>query len=87
MYKNLEPQHKGHFIETLATNHAVDHERVSNAAKSVVDLTDKIPVKLSKCEENLRNALSPQYSWLFNRIGRLENGVKFLVDFRTDILV
>lgn len=87
MYKCLEPQHRGHFILTLATNHAVDHDRVHSAAQSLVELTDKIPAKLSKSEDNLRNALSPQYSWLFNRIGRLENGVKFLVDLRTDILV
>lgn len=38
-------------------------------------------------ERNLRNVLTPDYQWLFIMIGRLENGVKFLVDLRTDILV
>ena len=38
-------------------------------------------------ERNLKNALTPDYQWLFIIIGRLESGVKFLVDLRTDILV
>lgn len=40
-----------------------------------------------KLEEKLKNSLTPQYSWLFMHIGRLERGVKFLVDLRTDVLV
>ena len=40
-----------------------------------------------KTEHQLKTALSPQYLWLFKYIGRLEDGVKFLVDFRTDVLV
>jgi malonyl-CoA decarboxylase len=38
-------------------------------------------------EEKLRAALIPKYQWLFSQVGRLENGVKFMVDLRTDILV
>jgi malonyl-CoA decarboxylase len=38
-------------------------------------------------EEKLRIALIPKYQWLFSQVGRLDNGVKFLVDLRTDILV
>lgn len=38
-------------------------------------------------ERNLKNILVPDYQWLFLIIGRLESGVKFLVDLRTDILV
>jgi hypothetical protein len=40
-----------------------------------------------KAEEWLKNLLTPQYSWFFVHVGRLERGVKFLVDVRTDILV
>jgi len=43
--------------------------------------------QIIKIQERLRNALTPQYSWLFSHVGRLENGVKFLVDLRTDVLV
>lgn len=38
-------------------------------------------------EERLRHTLIPQYQQLFSKIGRLEGGVKFLVDMRADILV
>lgn len=38
-------------------------------------------------EEKLRGALVPKSQWLFTQIGRLENGVKFLVDMRVDLLV
>jgi len=38
-------------------------------------------------EEKLRNSLVPKYHWLFSQMGRLENGVKFLVDLRADLLV
>lgn len=50
------------------------------------DLTPGSAVSL-KAEEQLKVVLTPQYSWLFKFIGRLENGVKFLVDLRTDVLV
>lgn len=38
-------------------------------------------------EERLRGALNAKYQLLFNQIGRIEGGVKFLVDMRADILV
>ena len=38
---------------------------------------------LPRLEEEMREALTPPYIWLFKRIGQLEGGVKFLVDLRT----
>lgn len=38
-------------------------------------------------EERLRHTLIPQYQQLFSKIGRIDGGVKFLVDMRADILV
>jgi malonyl-CoA decarboxylase len=38
-------------------------------------------------EERLRHTLIPQYQQLFSKIGRINGGVKFLVDMRADILV
>lgn len=38
-------------------------------------------------ERTLKNVLTPAYHWLFFIIGRLQHGVKFLVDLRTDVLV
>ena len=38
-------------------------------------------------ERTLKDALTPPYHWLFTRVGRLEHGVKFLVDLRANVLV
>lgn len=38
-------------------------------------------------ERNLKNVLTAAYHWLFIIMGRLEYGVKFLIDLRKDILV
>ena len=43
--------------------------------------------QLLRAEDRLRHALIPRYQHLFTQISRLEAGVKFLVDLRTDILV
>jgi malonyl-CoA decarboxylase len=48
---------------------------------------ESIRRQIMKAEERLKNLLTPQYSWLFVHVGRLERGVKFLVDLRTDVLV
>lgn len=38
-------------------------------------------------ERTLKDVLTPAYHWLFVIIGRLQHGVKFLVDLRKDVLV
>lgn len=38
-------------------------------------------------ERTLKDVLTPAYHWLFVIMGRLEGGVKFLVDLRNDVLV
>ena len=43
--------------------------------------------QMIKFEDKLKVLLTPQYLNLFKLIGRLEKGVKFLVDMRTDVLV
>jgi malonyl-CoA decarboxylase len=48
---------------------------------------ESIRRQIVKAEERLKSLLTPQYSWLFVHVGRLERGVKFLVDLRTDVLV
>ena len=42
---------------------------------------------IGKSEDRLRHVLSPLHMQLFNLIGQLEGGVKFLVDLRADLLV
>ncbi len=47
------------------------------------DLSDTGAARL---EDQLREALTPPYLWLFRRIGQLEGGVKFLVDLRAQLI-
>ena len=42
---------------------------------------------IGKSEDRLRHVLNPLYMQLFNLIGQLEGGIKFLVDLRADFLV
>ena len=42
---------------------------------------------IGKNEDRLRHVLNPLYMQLFNLIGQLEGGIKFLVDLRADLLV
>lgn len=40
-----------------------------------------------KSMERLRSAMTPRYQNLLQQIGRIEGGVKFIVDMRSDLLV
>jgi len=84
-YKSLFKPHRESYLRVLATNYAVDHQKIHKAMNQLKDLEPGSLGSL-KAEEQLKVVLTPQYSWLFKYIGRLENGVKFLVDLRTDLL-
>ncbi|XP_023708296.1 malonyl-CoA decarboxylase, mitochondrial isoform X2 [Cryptotermes secundus] len=90
-YKCLLKTHRDGVLKVLASDHAVDHQMVCKAATSLIHIEQKHENEsnrrqIMKAEEWLKNLLTPQYSWLFIHMGRLERGVKFLVDLRTDIL-
>jgi len=87
LYKALDKHLKCHFINSMAKEFSVDSDKVKTAATNVFEVADSNPARLAKSYDSLRNSLTPHYSHLFKRIGRLENGVKFLVDLRTDVLV
>ncbi|XP_078036562.1 malonyl-CoA decarboxylase, mitochondrial isoform X4 [Augochlora pura] len=70
----------------LASEYAIQHNNVYNMAKKLVSEEPNNETRILSYERNLKNILIPNYQWLFIIIGRLENGVKFLVDLRTDIL-
>ena len=42
---------------------------------------------MMRWEDKLRQALQPSYHWVASQVSRLAGGVKFLVDFRRDLLV
>nr|CAD7446366.1 unnamed protein product [Timema bartmani] len=83
-YKSLLKPHKEGFLKELSRNHAVDHHQVQATARTLIGLEDSLDERqVLKAEERLKMQLTPQYSWLFIHLGRLERGVKFLVDMRT----
>ncbi|XP_021913341.1 malonyl-CoA decarboxylase, mitochondrial-like isoform X2 [Zootermopsis nevadensis] len=90
-YKYLLKSHRDGFLKVLACDHAVDHQMVCKAAESLLSIEQKPDDEcnrrqIMKGEEQLKSLLTPQYAWLFVHVGRLERGVKFLVDLRTDVL-
>nr|CAD7394593.1 unnamed protein product [Timema cristinae] len=86
-YKCLLKPHKEGFLKELSRNHAVDHHQVQATARTLIGLEDSLDERqVLKVEGRLKMHLTPQYSWLFIHLGRLERGVKFLVDMRTDVL-
>nr|CAD7261295.1 unnamed protein product [Timema shepardi] len=87
-YKSLLKPHKEGILKELSRNHAVDHHQVQATARTLIGLEDSLDERqVLKVEGRLKMHLTPQYSWLFIHLGRLERGVKFLVDMRTDVLV
>lgn len=84
-YTELDEDEKPYFLTSLAKNHNVDRTLVKQFAKSFLENIDNGSSTV-KVEDKLRSSLTPKYSWLFSQIGKLDGGVKFLVDLRTDIL-
>ncbi|XP_076287830.1 malonyl-CoA decarboxylase, mitochondrial isoform X2 [Lasioglossum baleicum] len=85
-YCKSEKEDRQKLLCTLAFKYAVQHNDVHNLAKKLVSEEPDNERRIFSHERNLKNILIPDYQWLFLIIGRLENGVKFLVDLRTDIL-
>ncbi|XP_066601656.1 malonyl-CoA decarboxylase, mitochondrial-like [Prorops nasuta] len=74
------------FLLTLSSKFGVQHKNVIETAKKMVDTEINNERRMISCEKILKNSLIPPYQWLFIMIGRLEHGVKFLVDIRKDVL-
>ena len=71
------------FLRWLASR-SVDRAAVASAAKEYSSLSS--PDLSGGLEDRLRSALTPEYLWLFQRVGQLPGGVKFLVDLRADLI-
>lgn len=85
-YSHLAEEEKMIFLKLLSHHYGVNQNSVINVARSVVAAQERGEAILLKAEERLRNSLISQYQTLFSKIGRIEGGVKFLVDMRADIL-
>lgn len=65
----------------------VDYDALCDAFDHIGKERNGTNVENIKYEEKLRSLLVPKYHWIFLHIGRIEHGVKFLVDLRTEIRV
>jgi malonyl-CoA decarboxylase len=83
-YLTLNAQGRKRFLHLLAKEFDVDSQAVEEAARDRLESTDP-DVKRRKNRE-LRQLLEPRYSHLLRQFNGLQEGVKFLVDLRADLL-
>ncbi|KAE9551298.1 hypothetical protein FO519_005478 [Halicephalobus sp. NKZ332] len=77
-YKCLDKTKKKNFISFLASDCSVDHSLLKSAISKYE--------RNSHAFTNVKNAATPLYSKIFQSIGNLDSGVKFVCDFRGDVL-
>ncbi|XP_014216626.1 malonyl-CoA decarboxylase, mitochondrial-like [Copidosoma floridanum] len=85
-YNALNTDDRSKFLLLLARKYTIDHEKICEIAKRIACTKPNDPSQLISREKALKEALVAPYHWLFALIGRLESGVKFLVDFRANVL-
>ncbi|GAB1605850.1 malonyl-CoA decarboxylase, mitochondrial-like [Argonauta hians] len=84
-YEKLMPQEKSIFLQILSHDYGINQHAVMKMSKKFID-SKSSELNLLRAGEMLRNTLIPRYKHLFVNIGRIEGGVKFLVDLRCDVL-
>ncbi|KAF3689099.1 Malonyl-CoA decarboxylase, mitochondrial [Channa argus] len=85
-YRSLTKEEKLNFLTKLSQDFGVDHKSVSELAVKLLDNQLRDLSTILQVEDRLRYSLTPRYKQLLNHISRVENGVKFLVDLRADVL-
>jgi malonyl-CoA decarboxylase len=86
-YYSSNRETKNKFLNYIADSLSVDVTQATNAinfyhsTKSRAEIQDSV-IAIDK----LRTHLKPRYLSLFNQIARIENGVKFIVDLRSDLM-
>ncbi|XP_050391451.1 malonyl-CoA decarboxylase, mitochondrial isoform X2 [Patella vulgata] len=85
-YGQLTPEDKGMFLTLLSEKYGVNQDNVTRVAQSVAMSQERGEAVLLSTQERLRNTLLPRYQQLFRQIGRIDGGVKFLVDLRADVI-
>ena len=79
---NDEGRHK--YLQLLINEFGIDHDKVRTAAEALFsDLSEE---RRNEVEEELRQCLTPPYLTLLTQFNALPQGVKFLVDLRTDVM-
>ncbi|MEM7206893.1 MAG: malonyl-CoA decarboxylase [Pseudomonadota bacterium] len=84
LYLSLSTQGRQTFLRLLSRDFAVDHTSVAELATKLQSCEED--QERMKIEARLRRELSPPYLTLLTQFNALPQGVKFLVDMRTDLL-
>uniref|UniRef100_A0AAV2L7S3 Malonyl-CoA decarboxylase, mitochondrial n=1 Tax=Knipowitschia caucasica TaxID=637954 RepID=A0AAV2L7S3_KNICA len=85
-YKSLEKEDKLNLLSKLSQDFGVDHKGASELAVKLLDTQLRDLATILQVEDRLRYSLVPRYRQLLSHISRVEGGVKFLVDLRSDLL-
>jgi len=85
-YKNLPKDNRERFLCDLVTEYGFDKNIVKDHARNLSTAAQKSENNLYSSADRMRSALRPKFKTLFVHIGRVDGGVKFLVDLRADIL-
>jgi malonyl-CoA decarboxylase len=84
LYLEADAAGRRRFRQVLAEDFGVEHEKVEAAIAAFAAAEDE--AGRYRAEQELRRALIPSRSVLLRKFNGLERGVKFLVDFRADLL-
>ena len=84
-YLELNEDGRSKFLRALAADFDVNRHLVDEKIKLVKNSSDNKTLRL-KAEEELKIALQPTWRVLLGRFTTLPDGVKFLVDMRTEML-
>jgi len=83
-YLILNNKGKRRFLELLATEFDIDHDAINTTLVRHQQVED--PAELQKVIQELRNLLEPPRTKLLRQFNELQEGVKFLVDLRADLI-
>ena len=84
-YLELNEDGRSKFLTALAADFDVDRQLVDEKIELVKNSFDNKTLRL-RAEEELKIALQPTWRVLLGRFTTLPDGVKFLVDMRTEML-
>ena len=85
IYLELNQDGRSKFLRALATSFDVDREVVDEKIQDVLTAGENIELRL-QAEQKLKMSLQPPWRSLLGRFTTLPDGVKFLVDMRTEML-
>ena len=82
-YLELEPEGRQRFLRIVADEFGPDQDAID---ASIAALKDAEPENRSAVQESLREALRPPRLRLMTQFNALPEGVKFLIDLRSDLI-